>query len=232
MANWCLILDGRYPSRQNMERDLALLEEVRRGAVEGCLRIYNWNVPALTVGYHQKGFVPFDKTLDLPILKRPTGGGAVLHVDDITYSISAPLRGMPAQGILESYGLIAQSFARALQHCGVPVGMEGADQGYDPVCFARTATVELQLAGGKLMGAAQLRRDGCLFQQGVLPLQTDRTLYARAFGPQSPPPAAILTHVKAFDLDEFVAVLQEHLSESLDIGWIRTGKQWSHDYHG
>lgn len=220
MQTWRLILDGRYPSRENMERDLALFEAVRNGTMDGCLRIYNWDTPAITVGYHQKGFLPHDPSVDLPILKRPTGGGAVLHGDDITYSISAPLRGDLIRGIQESYGLIAQAFAQALQYCGVPVSMEGTGEGYDPVCFTRTAAVELKLIGTKLMGAAQARREGCLIQQGVLPLRTDGTLYARVFGPQSPPPAAILSHVEAFDLGAFVALLQANLSETLDICWI------------
>lgn len=220
MQTWRLILDGRYSSRENMGRDLALFEAVRNGAMDGCLRIYNWDIPAITIGYHQKAFIPYDRTLDLPVLKRPTGGGAVLHIDDITYCICAPQKGALAGGIRESYGLIAQSFARALQRCGVPVCMDGADEGYAPVCFARTATVELKLAGAKLMGAAQARREGFLIQQGVLPLRSDSILYTRVFGPQSPPPAAILAHVAAFDLDEFVAVLQANLSETMDIGWI------------
>lgn len=219
MQTWRLILDGRYPSRENMERDLSLFDAVRRGVMDGCLRIYNWDTPAITVGYHQRAFVPYDRTLNLPILKRPTGGGAVLHIDDVTYSICAPQKGALAGGIRESYGLITQSFARALRHCGVSVSMDGADEGYDPVCFARTAAVELRLAGAKLMGAAQARREGCLIQQGVLPLRSDSTLYTRVFGPQSPPPAAILAHVKRFDLDEFVAVLRADLSEVMDIAW-------------
>lgn len=207
MPTWRLILDGRFPARQNMARDLALFEEVQHGAMDGCLRVYNWDTPAVTVGYHQKTFRLYDPTLDIPILRRPTGGGAVLHVDDITYCIAGPIAGAFAGGILDVYTATARMFARALQHCGLEVSMHGADARYASVCFDRAATLELVLDGHKLMGAAQVRRGGFFLQQGVIPRTVDAELYARVFGPQAGLPVGILQHRTAFSQDAFLKEL-------------------------
>lgn len=190
-----------------MARDLALFEEVRRGDMDGCLRIYNWDTPAVTVGYHQKAFALYDPSLDIPILRRPTGGGAVLHGDDITYCIAGPIAGAFAGGILDVYTATARIFARALQHCGLDVAMHGTDARYASVCFDRAATMELMLDGNKLMGAAQMRRGGFFLQQGVIPRTVDIGLYARVFGPQAGLPVGILQHRPAFSQDVFLEEL-------------------------
>ena len=216
IKGWRLIVDGRRPSESNMARDLALFEEVARGELAGCLRIYNWQAPAVTLGCHQKKFRPHDPALDIPLLRRPTGGGAVLHVDDVTYSIVTPLKGLFASGIAVTYATIAAVFAQALRKCGLAVRMGDSPPGFSEVCFARTAPVELRLEGVKLMGAAQLRRGGLLLQQGVIPRRVDPDLLARTFGPGLRA-AGILEFLPDFSVREFIGNLKTGFNERIGI---------------
>ncbi len=215
---WRLIVDGRRPSESNMPRDLELFEEVRRGTLGGCLRIYNWQTPAITIGCHQKGFHPFDASFDIPVHQRPTGGGAVLHVDDITNSIIAPLKGLCAAGITQTYAAIAVVFAQALRRCGLDVGVGESAPGFSEVCFARTAPVELRLDGVKIMGAAQLRRGGLLLQQGVIPLRVDSDLLVRAFG-HGLRSDGILDFLPRFSVREFIEYLKTGFAERIDLNF-------------
>lgn len=221
VKRWCLIVDGRYPSTQNMPRDLALFEKVKCGELGGCLRIYNWDMPAVTIGHHQQGFAPVDATLDIPIIRRPTGGGAVLHGDDITFSISAPIMGVLRPGILESYTVIARALEQAFRSCALRVAMQGTQtqSGYAAVCFDRAAEVEIVLEGRKLMGAAQLRQGKFLLQQGVIPLTIDQELHARVFGPQDHVPAGVTALKQDFDVNQFVLELKSAFAQILCVTW-------------
>jgi len=156
MSGWQFIVEGKCPSRLNMERDLSLFETVRRGHAPGFFRLYNWDEPAVTIGHHQKQFTLFDKRLKLPIISRPTGGGAVLHWNDLTYSLGVPETGPFSLGINESYIRISRLFCSALQKCGLDVRMEGETSRFSPVCFTRSAPVELVCSGRKIMGLALL----------------------------------------------------------------------------
>ena len=218
MQGWRLIVEGRRPSESNMPRDLELFEEVARGALDGCLRIYNWQTPAITIGCHQKRFHPFDAALDIPVHQRPTGGGAVLHVDDIAYSIITPLKGLFAAGITQTYAAIAAVFAQALRKCGLDVGVGESAPGFSEVCFARTAPVELRLDGIKLMGAAQLRRGGLLLQQGVIPRRVDPDLLVRAFGPGLRS-CGILDFLPRFSDRAFIEYLKTGFKERIDLNF-------------
>jgi lipoate-protein ligase A len=182
MTAWHLVREGRCPSRRNMEQDLSLFQSVLSGSHQGVFRVYNWDEPAITTGHHQKGFAPHDTTLSLPILRRPTGGGAVLHLDDLTFSISAPENGPFPGGIVGACRHVSGIFARAMRRCGLDVEMRGDSASFSEVCFTRSSPVELRLEGGKILGLALLRRAGHLLVQGVIPLRVDRELDCRVFG--------------------------------------------------
>ena len=70
MSVWQFIVEGKCPSRLNMERDLSLFDTVRRGHAPGFFRLYDWDEPAVTIGQHQKQFSVFDRSLKLPIISR------------------------------------------------------------------------------------------------------------------------------------------------------------------
>lgn len=218
MRPWPFFREGGVPPQATMERDRALFEEVISGAIPGFLRVYGWAVPAVTTGYHQKDFPLFDPTLDLPVLRRPTGGGAVLHVDDVTFSLAARAGDvLPAR--VEAAGLLVTSAVRtALNACGIHATMDGKNRTFSDVCFARSTPLELAVDGSKVMGLALALRRSHVLLQGVIPLRVDRALSRRVFGPQAPEGAKGLLEISgSFDPDRFVELLRENLARALRV---------------
>ena len=221
MTQWHLILEGRCPSRLNMARDLALFQSVLEGDHQGILRIYNWDEPAVTAGFHQKVFSPFDPTLSIPVVKRPTGGGAVLHVDDITFCIAAPESG-PFSGIIGTCRQVSSIFGSALRKCGLDVEIHGDDTAFSHVCFMRSSPVELCLQGAKVMGLALLRKHGHVLVQGVMPLSMDKKLTRRVFGGANEPGSmGIFDHAPRFSQEEFIGHLIGAFSSEMNISLLQ-----------
>lgn len=223
MTQWHLILEGRCPSRLNMATDLALFKSVLEGNHQGAIRIYNWDEPAVTAGFHQSGFTPCDPTLCIPVVKRPTGGGAVLHSDDITFCIAAPESG-PFSGILGTCRQVSSIFRSALIKCGLDAEMQGDNPGFSPVCFMRSSPVELCLQGEKIMGLALLRKNGHILVQGVMPLTIDEKLSLRVFGAGNVPGfRGIHDHSPRFSRDEFIGHLLGAFSSLTGISLLQGG---------
>jgi lipoate-protein ligase A len=192
MDTWRLLLTSPARGAWNMAVDEALLESVGRGASLPALRLYAWQPPCLSLGYAQ----PFTD-VDLPRLKergwevvrRPTGGRAILHTDELTYSVIAPPDEPRLAGtLLESYNRLAQALLAALRLLGLPVEMQersAASQAgnTNPVCFEVPSTYEITVGGKKLVGSAQARRKEGVLQHGSLPLSGDlrRILQVLAF---------------------------------------------------
>lgn len=218
MTSWLFRNETQCQPDLSMERDLSLFEAVRSGTLPGALRIYNWSEPAVTIGYHQKSFAPFDRSLVLPVLRRPTGGGAVLHVDDITFSISAPISTALPSSIAECSGTISQVFAAALSRCGLEATLHGGTHEFSPVCFSRPSPVELVVGAAKVMGLALARKGGFMLAQGVIPLRVDRGLAERVFGPGYLAAArGILDMCPVFNLKSFLDALKESFSSRLGV---------------
>ncbi len=211
---WLLVLDSNYSSRLNMQRDMDLFGAVRKGQVPGFLRIYNWDVPAVTVGHHRRDFKCYDPVLDIPVIERPTGGGAVLHVDDITYSISTASNSAFGDNIMETYSTISGVFVNAFHKLGIEARQAAGDARFSKICFARSGPMEITLYGKKIMGSAQLRKDGFFLQQGVIPLKTDMNIAARVFGPgYVQGVSSIMNMVKDFDVAAFIGYLIKGFSD-------------------
>jgi lipoate-protein ligase A len=218
MISWHLVCEGRCPSLLNMDRDLSLFRSVMNGSLPGVIRFYNWDEPAITTGHHQKNFTPSDRDLSLPVVKRPTGGGAVLHLDDLTFSISTPEKGAFSRGIVEACRVISRAFAQALQGMGIQARIQGENTSFSPVCFRRSSPVELCLGNEKILGLALLRRKGYLLVQGVLPLSTDHGLAQRVFGSEGTTGTrGICSHAPWFTPEEFIPRLVAALSPEVDI---------------
>jgi lipoate-protein ligase A len=150
------------------------------------LRFYTWDRPWLSVGYAQQ-IAPAERSrfarAGVGWVRRLTGGRAVLHGADLTYTIAAPEGALP-EGIRESYSAIADALLRALLGLGVPAtrsepGLLAPGAGvFD--CFARPARDEICLAGRKLSGSAQRRVGGALLQHGSIRLGPDPAAAVRA----------------------------------------------------
>lgn len=192
MDTWRLLLTPPARGAWNMAVDEALLESVGRGDSLPALRLYAWQPPCLSLGYAQ----PFSD-VDIPRLKergwelvrRPTGGRAILHTDELTYSIVAPEHEPRLAGtLLESYNRLAGALLAALRLLGLPVEMQERSAtsragNVNPVCFEVPSTYEITVGGKKLVGSAQARRKEGILQHGSLPLSGDlaRITQALAF---------------------------------------------------
>lgn len=166
-----------------MAVDDAILELARKGAAPPTLRLYDWAPGTLTLGLGQP-LADVD-TARLAahgwgMVRRPTGGRAILHIDELTYSvIGANDEPRLAGGVLESYRRISGALMRSLAVMGLAVQQQpqhllpagSGDAG--PVCFEVPSDYEITLGGKKLIGSAQARRKGGVLQHGSLPLYGD-----------------------------------------------------------
>jgi len=163
MTSWRLLIHGPASPARNMAIDEALLREVR----EPVLRIYEWSVPALSLGYFQ----PAALAKEHPFVRRYTGGGLVDHAHDITYTLVLP-RAHPWMELSapESYRHIHLGVQAALAACGIESELTPAAHAVESdACFAKPVRFDIVAAESKLSGAAQRRtREGLLHQGSIL----------------------------------------------------------------
>ena len=193
MSNsWRLITDSPGRGAWNMAVDEAILEHAGRGESPPTLRLYDWQPACLSLGYAQP-FADADlarlQERGWDLVRRPTGGRAILHVDELTYSVSAPTSdAMVAGSLLESYNRLAAALLHGVRVLGLNAQMKsspGANgHSLNPVCFEVPSAYEITVEGRKLIGSAQARRRDAVLQHGSLPLCgsleriTDALVYA------------------------------------------------------
>ncbi len=199
---WRLLDSGAADGATNMATDHALLDRAAgpRGRGEAVLRIYAWARPTLSFGLHERARIPRDAFTAnaVDVVRRPTGGRALLHHREVTYSVTAPLTGGSALGLGESYRAINTLLRAALARMGVAAeeaprrGRAGAPDGAP--CFAEPNRGELVVDGRKLVGSAQRRDAHALMQHGSILLGDDQRMIARLRGDDAlaAPPAATL----------------------------------------
>jgi len=183
-ATWRLVVDEMPRSgAANMAVDQAIAEACVAGESLPTLRFYQWKPPAVSLGRHQ----PIDEidhkaaaAHGYEIVRRPTGGRAILHTDEFTYAVAAPLsEPRLAGGIMDSYLNISNALLAGLHALGVAAdkapGTTRAGADVSAACFEVPSAYEITLGGRKLMGSAQSRRAGYALQHGSLPLVGDIT---------------------------------------------------------
>lgn len=167
----------------NMAADEAILEACGRGDSPPTLRLYAWRPACLSLGYAQPVSDVDRERLHAngwDLVRRPTGGRAVLHTDEITYSvIASPDEPCVAGTVLESYNRLAAALVEALRLLSLPVEVEErsdtANKTPNPICFEVPSTYEITVNGKKLVGSAQARRKEGVLQHGSLPLTGNLT---------------------------------------------------------
>lgn len=188
-STWRLLLTSPAPGAWNMAVDEAILEAVGVGQSLPTLRLYAWEPPCLSLGYAQpRTDVDFPRLLAAgwQIVRRPTGGRAILHTDELTYAVIAPLKEPRVAGsILESYSRLAQALLFALEVMGLEAQSQektgsANNRSTNPVCFEVPSNYEILAAGKKLIGSAQARRKEGVLQHGSLPLTGDLTRITQA----------------------------------------------------
>jgi lipoyl(octanoyl) transferase len=182
-AQWRLILSPPAKGAWNMAVDEAILEAVCQGKSLPTLRLYAWDPPCLSLGYRQPFADVDQERLGLSgweLVRRPTGGKAILHTDELTYSVCGPaseprLKG----GVIESYRRVSQALLQALREMGLAAEANSeaatlaSGEVEGPVCFEVPSNYEIVVNRKKLIGSAQSRRNEGVLQHGSLPLTGD-----------------------------------------------------------
>ncbi len=179
---WRLIEHPPSEGAWNMAVDEAILESVYRGESLPTLRLYAWEPACLSLGHAQPYSEVNIQALaknGWGVVRRPTGGRAILHVDELTYAVIAPENEPRVKGgVLESYLRLSEALLESLKILGLsPQAEENNQAGKkgkpNPVCFEVPSNYEITVDGKKLIGSAQARRKEGILQHGALPLFGD-----------------------------------------------------------
>lgn len=180
---WRLLIHEPARGALNMAVDEAIARAVAEGSAPPTLRFYAWAPPCVSLGRHQPLAVIDTarcRALGYDIVRRPTGGRAILHTDEFTYSAIASPDQPPMQGlVLDSYLRLSRGLVAGLARLGIAAEPAPAETraGSDAsaACFEVPSAHELVAAGRKLLGSAQNRRAKVVLQHGSLPLYGDLT---------------------------------------------------------
>ncbi len=174
-----------------MAVDEAILESIRLDEAPPTLRLYTWKPPCLSLGYAQH-FSDLDPERlterGWNVVRRMTGGRAILHTDELTYSVAGP-KDEPrlVGGVLASYRRLSQALLQALLQLEIPAEAlpeperaSGGPEQKDAICFKVPSNYEITVGGKKLIGSAQARKKAGVLQHGSLPLYGDLGRIAEA----------------------------------------------------
>jgi len=160
----------------NMAIDESVLTHHLNGEVPPTLRVFRWSQPSISLGRFQsierEIISERCKQLGVALVRRPTGGRAVYHHDEFTYSIVISKRYGVPPGVVAAYAYLAQGLLAALRLLGVQAELSDERVSKHPsaACFASSTQADLTSGGFKLIGSAQVWKDDALLQQGSLPL--------------------------------------------------------------
>jgi len=179
-TRWRLLLAEPRSGAENMARDSALQARAARSG-ETVFSIYSWTRPTLSFGRHQPATGLYDiekiRSANVDVVRRPTGGRAILHDHEVTYSVTAPLK--DAAPLRETYSRINRILLDGLGRLGVGVelaspGERAAAPSMRP-CFETPGEGELVASGSKLVGSAQWRDESALLQHGSILVEDDQS---------------------------------------------------------
>jgi lipoate-protein ligase A len=180
---WTVLIDPPLDGAVNMSRDHALALTLPPG--RAVLRLYGWARPTLSFGRNEPAVGRWDRNAlharGVDVVRRPTGGRAVLHHREVTYAVVAPLPGRG--GLRAAYRRVNEALVRGLAELGVEARLaEGVTAGGLDAgpCFDAPAPGEVVAGGRKLVGSAQARLEGRLLQHGSILLEDDQE-WAREF---------------------------------------------------
>jgi lipoate---protein ligase len=209
------------PGELQMQIDRWLLQEYLAHRQPPTLRFYQWSPAAISLGYHQRRYPAAWQSLSyegqpIDLVRRPTGGRAVLHQGELTYSI---VTGGISGSKLAAYQQLCEFLIQGWRSLGVELtyGAKGKEYRDQADCFATATGADLVLTDGyKFIGSAQLIRDGALLQHGSMRLQPNLDLFKTVFGvTTAAPPAEIQAHT----IDEITVAITNAAAEVLNINW-------------
>jgi lipoyl(octanoyl) transferase len=174
--SWIFMNTGYHSGRFNMEFDEALAFQLKNNIGRETLRVYGWHPYCISLGFNQHPD-DFDKSKlaqdGIDIVRRPTGGRAILHAHELTYSVVTQLNTMTPRTM---YRFINEGLLAALHFLNVDATLTETDADFrslyhDPAsvpCFSSSAKSEIQFKGKKLVGSAQRRYGAMILQHGSI----------------------------------------------------------------
>jgi lipoate-protein ligase A len=222
-TRWRLIDTPPAPGAWNMAVDEALAASVAGGG-EPVLRFYRWEPACLSLGRNQPARGRYDlealAAAGIDVVRRPTGGRAVLHRRELTYSVAAPvaLLGAPRH----AYAAINRALVAGLRRLGAAASLQPSTDARAPIpslapCFAEPVEGEVVAAGRKLVGSAQRLLGSVILQHGSLPLHDDQSAVAALLAERDPSAAEAPPATLAEVLGREPA--WEELTAALAAGW-------------
>ncbi|RYL93561.1 biotin/lipoate A/B protein ligase family protein [Sporolactobacillus sp. Y61] len=181
--HWSFMDSGRQTPAYNMALDEYLLNRGAGGRKKPVLRFYGWDPPGLSIGYFQKtkGRISSEgiRRHGIKLVRRLTGGQAVLHHHELTYSVLIPEDDPDMPGsVVGAYRLISEGLLKGFSHLGLHAELaipeKKKSHSHSPVCFEEASWYELVVEGRKAAGSAQTRQKGMILQHGSIPIDIDR----------------------------------------------------------
>lgn len=223
-APWRLLPFLAGSGALQMAIDTQLLEQQHRGVCPPTLRFYTWSPVAISLGYHQDEFPSHWQHLTwkgqpLDLVRRPSGGRAVLHQGDLTYAIALSRTGRQRR---QAYTDICEFLIQGWRSLGIELSYGRAGRGYihQPSCFDTATAADLVSAEGvKFIGSAQVWRGNTVLQHGSMRLAPDPELFAQVFG------ASRSSHCQVPlpplpPLEEIIAALVEAATTCFGVEWL------------
>jgi len=242
---WRLIKDSYHTGFMNMAIDEAIMIAHREGLVPPTIRFYQWSPPAVSLGYFQdlKKEIDVDVCQDMriDIVRRPTGGKAVLHDKELTYSfIIKENHPLVNDSILETYKKISGGMIRGLSYLGITAELvplreklnsnpllkgeksEIRHSDFKSICFSVPSQYEVQVEGKKIVGSAQVRKREIVLQHGSLLIELEKDKLFSVFNfPSAKIRKRLKIRFKATSLEEILKkkINFSELSEILPRGF-------------
>jgi lipoate-protein ligase A len=179
-------MSGPVPGTMNMAVDRAVLACRTAGSAPPTLRLYEWEVPTVTLGRFQ----PLEqvdlaacKRRGFDVARRPTGGRGVLHDDELTYSIVAGIADGVPRGVAASYRYLSAALAEAYRSLGVEAELTARSRGRAGAgaCYLHATQADLSLGAAKLSGSAQVWKGDAVLQHGCFIVARDVAAESEVF---------------------------------------------------
>lgn len=240
MEEWRVIEDGPRDGASNMAIDRAIFAACESGEVPPTLRLYSWKWPTLSVGYAQDIDREIDfercRELGIQVVRRPTGGKALLHNHEVTYSFTAPVPHPKFPNSLQgAYKVVAQALLEGLEELGVKEAVLANARKVDrckisfrsPSCLSSINHWGIGVQGAKLVSSAQRRTKRAFLQHGSILIACDRSLLNSLFKHKVSDSRARSMNIlnnNVITLSEYLGkdVTREEVSQALKQGFSRT----------
>lgn len=198
MKRWRLILDTARGAAENMAIDEAIMLSCARGSASPTVRIYSWSRPSVSLGCLQplqdaQFDIDYCRSEGIDVVRRITGGRAVIHGSDVTFSIVLGEHDLPegCSSVLASHRWLMGGVVSGLRLLGIDAelgessGARDALSGAD--CFGHIAECDVRVGRRKVVGSAQVRRSGAILEQGSIPFAAPGFDASRVFSKPNQP---------------------------------------------